>query len=55
MTTNTQVDVLEAKGLIRLAAIAETRRGAGGFGSTGVKARASKAKKGVASRRSAKS
>jgi len=49
------VQRVERARLVEVAAIADTRRGAGGFGSTGVKARASKAKKSVASRRSAKS
>jgi len=49
------VQRVERARLVEVAAIAETRRGAGGFGSTGVKAKASKAKKSVASRRSVKS
>ena len=49
------VQKVERARLVEVSAIAETRRGAGGFGSTGVKAKASKAKKSVASRRSVKS
>jgi len=49
------VQRVERARLVEVAAIADTRRGAGGFGSTGVKAKASGAKKGVASRRSMKS
>jgi dUTP pyrophosphatase len=49
------VQRVERAKLVEVTAIAETRRGAGGFGSTGVKAKASGAKKGVASSRSVKS
>jgi dUTP pyrophosphatase len=49
------VQRVERARLVEVAAIAETRRGAGGFGSTGVKAKASGAKKSVAPRRSVKS
>jgi len=49
------VQRVERARLVEVAAIAETRRGAGGFGSTGVRAKASGAKKGVASRKSVKS
>ena len=49
------VQRVERAKLVEVAAIAETRRGAGGFGSTGVKAKASRAKKDVASRRSVRS
>ena len=49
------VQRVERAQLVEVAAIAETRRGAGGFGSTGTKAKAGGAKKRAASRKSVKS
>jgi dUTP pyrophosphatase len=49
------VQRVERARLVGVAAVAETRRGAGGFGSTGVEAKASKAKKRAVLRKSVKS
>jgi dUTP pyrophosphatase len=49
------VQRIERARLVEVAAIAETRRGAGGFGSTGVRGRAAGAKKRAARRKSVRS